>query len=200
MTELENKVGAKEEELKNNEIELVARNERFERAQVEIGLLKGELVKLHADNKSLQDHLGEAKAEAKVATAKEVSEYQSSVEMVALKQTIRDEVIEEAIESFAYTTEIQHPDWDLAYLGDHLAAHIVEWRTELQANQPFPEERPGRPLSPAAELQEVPPPPPPEGLLEHVIKGDQEPTIRATESDRSIEQIDNPAGVLDRQE
>ena len=55
-------------------------------------------------------------------------------------------------------------------------------------------------LSPAAELQEVPPPPPPEDLLEHVIKGDQEPTIRATESDRSIEQIDNPDGVLDRQE
>ena len=54
-TELENKLGAKEEELKNNEIELVARNERFERAQAEVGLLKGELTRLHADNRLLQD-------------------------------------------------------------------------------------------------------------------------------------------------
>ena len=53
VTDLENKLGTKEEELKNNEIELVARNKRFERAQVEVGLLKGELAWLHAENRSL---------------------------------------------------------------------------------------------------------------------------------------------------
>ena len=55
MTELENKLGVKEDELKNNEIKLVARNKRFERAQVEIRLLNGELARLHANNRSLQD-------------------------------------------------------------------------------------------------------------------------------------------------
>ena len=33
VTELENKMGVKKEELKNNEIELVVRNKRFEKAQ-----------------------------------------------------------------------------------------------------------------------------------------------------------------------
>ena len=53
--ELEKKLKNKEEELKSNEIKLVARNERFEKAQAEVGLLKGELSKLYADNRSLQD-------------------------------------------------------------------------------------------------------------------------------------------------
>ena len=55
------------------------------------------------------------------------------------------------------------------------------------------------PASPADEVQEVPPPPP-EDLPEQVIEGDQEPVVRAMESDRSIEQIDNPDGIVDRQE
>ena len=62
----------------------MARNERFERAQAEIRLLKRELARLHANNRSLQDQLREAKATA----AKAASEYQSSVEMAAFKQTI----------------------------------------------------------------------------------------------------------------
>ena len=99
MIELERKLKEKEEELKSNEIKLMARNERFERVQVEVGLLKGELAKLHSNNKSLQDQLGEAKAEA----TKAVSEYQSSTEMAALKQTIRNEAIEKAVEFFVYT-------------------------------------------------------------------------------------------------
>ena len=106
------------EELKNNEIELVARNERFKRAQAEVGLLKGELTRLYVDNRLLKDQL----VEAKVVAANAVSKYQSSVEMATLKQTTRDEAYEEAIESFAYNTMTQHPDWDLAYFGDHLAA------------------------------------------------------------------------------
>ena len=118
MAESEKKLAAKEEELKNNKIELVARNERFERAQAKVGLLKGELARLHVDNRSLKDQLGEAK----VAAANVVSKYQFSAEMAALKQTIRDEAYEEAAESFAYTTVTQHPDWDLAYLGNHLVA------------------------------------------------------------------------------
>ena len=56
---------------------------------------------------------------------KVVSEYQSSAEMAALKQTIWDKTYEEAAESFAYTTTIRHPDWDLSYFGDHLAAQIA---------------------------------------------------------------------------
>ena len=66
--------------------------------------------------------MNEAKEEIETAAVKAVSEYQSSVEMTALKQTIRDETYEEAAESFAYTTVVQHPDCDLSYLGDHLAA------------------------------------------------------------------------------
>ena len=124
---MEKKLATKEEELKNNEIELVARNERFKRAQAEVGLLKGELATLHVDSRSLKDKLGEAKAVA----ANTVSEYQSSTKMATLKQTTRDEAYEEAVESFAYTTATQHPDWDLAYLRDHLAPHIVEWRAKL---------------------------------------------------------------------
>ena len=103
---MEGKLGAKDEEFKNNEIVLVAKTERYERAKAEIGLLKRELAYLHAENKSLQNHLSEAKADA----AKVISEYQSSAKMVALKQSIQDEVIEEAVESFAYTTTVQYPD------------------------------------------------------------------------------------------
>ena len=54
------------------------------------------------------------------------------------------------------------------------------------------------PLPPAAELQEVPPLS--EGLLVQVIKGNLEPVIRAAKSDESIEQIEIPNGILDRQE
>ena len=75
------------------------------------------------------------------------------------------------MESFAYTTIVQHLDWDLAYLGDHLAVQIAEWHAELQANQPPAEERPAMPLPLVTELQEVPPPPP-KGLSMQVIKGD----------------------------
>ena len=126
MTELDSKLKDKEEELKSNEIKLMARNERFKRAQAEVGLLKEELARLHADYRSLKDQLGQAKA----AIANTIFEYYSSAEMAVLKQTIQDEAIEEATESFMYTTPTQHPDWNLTYLGDHLAAQIAEWRAE----------------------------------------------------------------------
>ena len=51
--------------------------------------------------------------------------------MAALKQNIQNEVIKESAKSFVYTTATQHLDWDLAYLGDHLAAQIMDWRAEL---------------------------------------------------------------------
>ena len=54
LTELEKKLSAREEELKNNSIDLMARTEGLERAQVEIGLLKGVLTRLHAENRSLK--------------------------------------------------------------------------------------------------------------------------------------------------
>ena len=71
MIESERKLAAKEEELKENKIKLVARNEGLERAQAEVGLLKGELARFHADNRSLKDQLGEAK----VVATKAVSAY-----------------------------------------------------------------------------------------------------------------------------
>ena len=120
-------------------------------------------------------------------------------EIAALRQSIQDEAIEEVSKSFVNTTAVQHLDWELAYLGDHLAAQIAKRRAELQADQLPADERSVRPPSPFTELQEVPHPPS-ECLPEQVIKGDQEPAIRAAESDESIEQIDNPKGVLDRQE
>ena len=114
--------------------------------------------------------------------------------MAALRQTIRDEAFKEAAESFAYTTAVPHPDWDLSYLGNHLATQVAEWRTELQADQLPVEERPAEAASPAGEIQEALPPFP-DGLPQQVIEGDQEPVIRPVESDASIEQIDNPNGL-----
>ena len=104
MTESEKKLLAREKELKNNAIDLVAKIEGLEKAQVEIGLLKGELARLHMESKSFKLQL----EEAKTAATNTISEYQSSVEMAALKQTVHDE---------AYTTVTMHPNWDLAYLG-----------------------------------------------------------------------------------
>ena len=93
-------------------------------------MLKEELAQLDADNMSLKSQLNETKEEVGTAVAKVISEYQSSAEMAALRQTIRDEAFEEAAESFAYTTATQHPDWDLSCLGNHLAAQIAEWRAK----------------------------------------------------------------------
>ena len=92
-------------------------------------------------------------------------QYQSSAEMVALKQTIWDEAYEEAAESFTYTTAVRHSDWDLSYLGDHLAAQIMEWHVEAQADRPPAEEHPAPAVAPVDEIQEVPAPLP-DGLIE----------------------------------
>ena len=75
----------------------------------------------------------------------------------------------------------------------------MECGAELQVDQPSAENHPTVPISPADEVQEVPPRLL-KGLSKQVIEGDQEPAIRAAESDKSIEQIDNPDGILDRQE
>ena len=45
----------------------------------------------------------EARDGAKAVAAKVVSKYQSLAKMAALRQTIQDEAMEEAIESFVYT-------------------------------------------------------------------------------------------------
>ena len=73
MTNLENKLGAKEEELKSKEIKLVTQTEEYEQVQTEVEMLKGELAWLHVDNRSLQTQLNEAKDEAGTAAAKAVS-------------------------------------------------------------------------------------------------------------------------------
>ena len=75
------------------------------------------------------------------------------------------------MESFAYTMAVQHLDWDLSYLDDHLAAQIAKRHAEPQADQLPVEERPAGPASSADEIQEVPPPLP-DGLPEQVIEGD----------------------------
>ena len=90
--------------------------------------------------------------------------------MPALKQTIRDEAFEEAAESFAYTTAIQHLDWDLSYLGDHLATQIAEWHAKLPIEQCPAEGHPVTPTLPIEEVQEVPTPLP-DGFPKQVIKG-----------------------------
>ena len=183
--------GSKEEELKSNEIELVIRTEKYEQVQAEVELLKRELAQFHVENKSLQTQLNEAKEEVGTTAAKAVSEYQSLAEMAALRQTIRDEAFEEAMESFTYTTEVQHPNWDLSYLGDHLAAQIVEWHAKLPVELPLAEDHPAVLVLPVEEVQEGPQPIL-DGFPEQVIKPDQEPVIRPAESDASLEQIDNP--------
>ena len=55
------------------------------------------------------------------------------------------------------------------------------------------------PASPANDVQEVSPPHF-ECLSDQVIKGYQELVIRAVESNASVEQIDNPDGIVDHQE
>ena len=71
MTKSEKKLLASEEELKNNAIDLVAKTKGLKNAQAEIGLLKGELAKLHVENRSLKLQL----EEAKIASANMVFEY-----------------------------------------------------------------------------------------------------------------------------
>ena len=130
----------------------MAQNVKYERLQDELGLLKGNLARFNADNRSLKSQLDEAKEEIRTVVAKTVFEYQSSSEMAALRQTIQDEAFEEVVESFAYTTATQHPDWDLSYLGNYLATQIVEWRAKSQVDQPPIEERPVVAASPAREV------------------------------------------------
>ena len=66
--------------------------------------------------------------------ANAVSEYQSSVEMAALKQTVHDGAYDEAADAFAYITVTTHLDWDLAYLGEHMVDQITKWRSKPRAN------------------------------------------------------------------
>ena len=183
--DLENKLREKNNKLEANEVKLVAHNVKYEKLQNELGLLKRDLARFDADNRLLKSQLDEAKEEIGAAAVKVVYEYPSSVEMAALKQTIRDETYEEAAESFVYTTAIQHPDWDLSYLGDHLAAQIAEWRAEVQADRSLVEEKPAMGVPPFDGTQEVPAPLL-SGRPEQVIE-DQEPVVRPVESDASIE-------------
>ena len=129
MVESEKTLSVKEEELKNNEIDLVARTEWQEKAQAEIGLLKRELARLYEESRSLKLQLKKAKATATAANA--VSEYQSSEEMAELRQTLHDETYEEVAKAFTYTTATTHSEWDLAYLKEHLVDQIAKWRAQL---------------------------------------------------------------------
>ena len=61
---------------------------KYEKLQDELGLLKADLARLDADNRSLKSKLTEAREEIGTAAMKAVSKYQSSAKMAALKQTI----------------------------------------------------------------------------------------------------------------
>ena len=84
-------------------------------------------------------------------------------------------------------------------MGDHLAAQIAEWHAEAQASCPPAKERPPVAVPPVEEIQEVLVPLP-DSLPEQVIEGEQELAVRPIESNASIEQIDNPDGIVDCQE
>ena len=144
LAESKKKLSVRKEELKNNAIDLVARSEELDKTRAKIGLLKGQLARLHEEERSLKLQLDEAKA----ATANVVSEYQSSEDMASL---LHDEAYEEATKAFTYIAATTHLERDLAFLGEHLVDQIAEWRAGLEANQPLTDERPTRPPSPAAE-------------------------------------------------
>ena len=57
-----------------------------------------------------------------------------------------------------------------------------------------------RPPSPFTKPLTIPLPLHPKVHLKQFIEDDEEPTVRAGESNESVEQIDNPDSVLDRQE
>ena len=116
-------MSAKEEELKGNEIDLVAKFKELEKAQAEIGELRGELTKFREEVRSLRPQLKQAKA----ATVNVFSEYQSLDKMVALKKILHDEGYEEAVEAFAYTVATTRLDWDLTFLGEHLIDQTTVW-------------------------------------------------------------------------
>ena len=106
--------------------------------------------------------------EAKAAAANAVSEYQCLEEMAMLKQTLH-----------------------LVFLGDHLVDQIIAWRAEHRAAHPLVNEClafpvVARPLSLAIEPLTIHPPPP-EVHPDQVIEDDPRPTVRAAESDVSIE-------------
>ena len=85
MINLENRLWVKDEDLKNNEVKLVAQTVKYEKLQDELGLLKGDLARFDANNRSLKSKLNEARQEIGIAAVKAVSEYQLSAEMAALK-------------------------------------------------------------------------------------------------------------------
>ena len=54
-------MSVREEELKNNAIDLMVRSEELDKGQAEIGLLKEELTRLHKEGRPLRHQLDEAK-------------------------------------------------------------------------------------------------------------------------------------------
>ena len=131
-------MSVREEGLKNNVIDLVARSEELEKTWTDIGLLKGELARLYEEGRLLRLQLDEVKA----ATANAVSEYQSSEEMATFKKTFYNEGYEEAAEAFAYIAAITHLDWDLTFLGEHMVDQITAWCAKHQATHLPTDERP----------------------------------------------------------
>ena len=110
------KLTTKEEELKCNELDLVAKSEELEKAQTKIGQLRGELPRLREEVRSLRPQL----EQANIAVTNAVSEYHTSEEMVALKKSLLEKGFEEGAQAFTYIVATARLDWDLAFLGEHL--------------------------------------------------------------------------------
>ena len=80
---------------------------------------------------------------------------------------------------------------------------MAAWRDEWRASHPPADEHPASspaegPAPLSAEPPTIPSPPPPEVHHKQIIKDNL--TVRVDESDESVEQINNPGDVVDRQE
>ena len=198
--EAEKKLAAKKEELKANEVELVGKVEKLEKAWAEVRQRGGERTRLYEEVRSLRPQLEQVKA----ATAKAVSEFQASQETVVTKKSSYEEGLEASVWAFTYTVVTKCLDQDLAFLGEKLIDQVATWHAQWQASL-FPVDEPSAslptevptPLSIEASVV----PPPLEVHHEQVIEDDT--VVRVDESDGSgddVEQINNPDSVLDCQE
>ena len=61
-------------------------------------------------------------------TAKAVTEFQASEEMVVTKKSSYEEGFEAGARAFMYTMVMECLNWDLAFLGEELIDHVAAWR------------------------------------------------------------------------
>ena len=139
MEEAEKKVAAKEEEMKSNEVELVAQAEKLEKAQAEVVQHAGELAMscdTAAEVPTLRAQLEAAQDQARTTTALVVSEFLASEEMTKVKDSNYDPGFDMGMRAFTCTVATKHLNWDLSFLGSKLSALVDEWRDQWRAFLP----------------------------------------------------------------